>query len=157
MELQSELYTHFHLGYHLWFDDRKSSLASLDLDQSCIHVFVWTVRSNIGNSRWWVLCCRSQKVSINPSDRSGCPGEQWVFLNDFTCQIELNWIELNERLLIITVYLSASFIIPVIRGRWKQRRLQDLALRSLISAIAALITSGVNICLLTALDGHQLG
>ncbi|GAA5975881.1 hypothetical protein JCM5350_000766 [Sporobolomyces pararoseus] len=55
---------------------------------------------------------------------------------------------------IVNIYLTAAFVLPVYRSRW--HKAQKLAFNSCLAAIASLVTSFVNIAILTAQHGHQL-
>ncbi|GAA5964778.1 hypothetical protein JCM3765_002553 [Sporobolomyces pararoseus] len=55
---------------------------------------------------------------------------------------------------VVNIYLTAAFVLPVYRSRW--HKAQKLAFNSCLAAIASLVTSFVNIAILTAQHGHQL-
>jgi len=55
---------------------------------------------------------------------------------------------------IVNVYLTTAFVVPIWRSKFPRAR--ALAINSSFSAIAALITSFVNICILTLEHGRQL-
>lgn len=55
---------------------------------------------------------------------------------------------------LVNIYLTAAFVIPVWRSKWNKA--QRLALNSSIAAMVALITSFANIVILTVQHGHQL-
>lgn len=57
----------------------------------------------------------------------------------------------------VNVYLALRFMIQIARDEWKNPKLYSLAVRSLFSSVAALVTSLVNMVMLTVLHGHQLG
>ncbi|KAF8340508.1 uncharacterized protein EI90DRAFT_3035823 [Cantharellus anzutake] len=57
----------------------------------------------------------------------------------------------------ITLLLTGLFVYPMWRDKVKSPRLRRMALRTLIAAFVALATSTVNVGILLALHGHELG
>ncbi|KIM27611.1 hypothetical protein M408DRAFT_16646 [Serendipita vermifera MAFF 305830] len=59
--------------------------------------------------------------------------------------------------LVLNVFLSFMFLYPLYRSPNMSPRLKAIAKRTLIAATVALITSAINICVLTVLHGQELG
>ncbi|KAG9019755.1 hypothetical protein FRB90_009625 [Tulasnella sp. 427] len=59
--------------------------------------------------------------------------------------------------LLITLCLTLAFVWPLTRGDIISARLRNIASRTLVASIFALITSTINIAVLTSMHGKQLG
>ncbi|KAG8951736.1 hypothetical protein FRC04_005757 [Tulasnella sp. 424] len=59
--------------------------------------------------------------------------------------------------LVITLCMTIAFVWPLTRGDIISARLRGIASRTLVSSIVALITSTINISVLTSMHGKQLG
>ncbi|KAF9041093.1 hypothetical protein BDZ89DRAFT_944749 [Hymenopellis radicata] len=79
---------------------------------------------------------------------------------DMACMIGLkamSSIPLLSYDLYISIFLTAAFLWPLIRTQSLNRRVKRVAKRALVASTVALTTSTVNIAVLTALRGHELG
>ncbi|KAL0574017.1 hypothetical protein V5O48_007939 [Marasmius crinis-equi] len=80
--------------------------------------------------------------------------------DDGTCIIGLkafSSIPLLAFDLYITIFLNALFLWPLFRSKIANPRLRKVAIRTLVASLAALITSSINIGVLTVQHGRQLG
>ncbi|KAF8888979.1 hypothetical protein CPB85DRAFT_1203524, partial [Mucidula mucida] len=80
--------------------------------------------------------------------------------DDMACMIGLksmSSIPLLSYDLYISIFLTGSFLWPLIRAESLNHRVQRVAKRALVASAIALTTSTVNIAVLTALRGHELG
>ncbi|KAJ8092005.1 hypothetical protein PM082_024241 [Marasmius tenuissimus] len=59
--------------------------------------------------------------------------------------------------LYITIFLNGLFLWPLFRSKIANPRIRVVAIRTLVASLAALLTSSVNIGILTVQHGHQLG
>lgn len=59
--------------------------------------------------------------------------------------------------LFLNVFLTSLFVWPILNSSFKNPKIRAVAIKTMLSALAALTTSTVNILILTLMHGRQLG
>ncbi|KAL0066358.1 hypothetical protein AAF712_006617 [Marasmius tenuissimus] len=123
---------------------------------------VWSPTAEVGSrrkSKIWVIC-----MSLNAGYIIVvvlmCLGLIHYYRGDGACVIGLqpfSSIPLIAFDLFITIVLNILFLYPLFSSKISSPKVRAVALRTIAASIAALVTSTVNIAILTALHGHQLG
>ncbi|KAL0063360.1 hypothetical protein AAF712_009755 [Marasmius tenuissimus] len=123
---------------------------------------VWSPTTGIGGrlkSRVW-LACMSLNVGYLVVVFLMCLGLIHYHRDDGLCIIGIkpfSSITLLVFDLFITIVLNVLFLFPLIRSKIANPRLRAVAIRTAFASIVALVTSTVNIAVVTAMKGHELG
>jgi len=149
-----------------------SCIALYALTKLCIYAFliekvwiVWTPRLHTGfrPSRWKSTSYRACMMALSPFFlilMLLIIGRTATIRSDGVCVIgakEWALVPLLAFDLFITLSLTASFVYPLTRGDILSPRLRRVASRTFVASAVALITSAINLTVISAMHGRQLG